>query len=157
MVKESDDKVKPLDQYTPRSGPMMGALLRNLIQEIDDTVSQALADAGFDDIRVAHHVIFQYLRPEGSRVTELAEHARMTKQAVQYLVDPLEGGGYLERVPDPDDRRAKRLRLTTRGQQVEQKAREAIASLENAWADEVGHEEFAHFFDLLYALQRPTG
>ena len=156
MVKESDYKVKSLDQHTTRPGPMMGARLRNLLREIDDAVNRALAEAGFDDIRVAHHVVFQYMHPEGSRVTELAEQARMTKQAVQYLVDHLESGGYLERVPDPEDRRAKRVRLTMRGQQVEHKAREAIAALEKAWATKVGHKEFAQFLSLLHTLHHPT-
>jgi DNA-binding MarR family transcriptional regulator len=152
MVKLSDDKVKVSDEYAVRSGPMVGALLRQLVQEVDDEVHRSLADAGFDDIRVAHHAVFQYLRPEGSRVTEIAKRTRITKQATQYLVDHLEDGGYLERIPDPEDGRSKLLRLTDRGREVEGVARKAIAQLENAWAARVGQENFAQFFAVLHDL-----
>jgi DNA-binding MarR family transcriptional regulator len=152
MVKLSDDKAKFSDDNEIRSGPMVGALLRQLVQEVDDEVHRSLANAGFNDIRVAHHAVFQYLRLEGSRVTEIAKRARITKQATQYLVDHLEGGGYLERVPDPEDGRSKLLRLTDRGQEVEQVARKAIAQLENAWAARVGQENFAKFFAVLHDL-----
>lgn len=130
----------------------MGALLTRLVQEIGDEVHRALVLAGFEDIRTAHNVVFQHLRPEGSRVTEIAERARMTKQATQYLADHLEAGGYLERFLDPDDGRAKLLRLTDRGREVEGVARKAIAELENRWATQVGREEFSQFFAVLHAL-----
>lgn len=152
MVKLPADKVNLSDEYGIRSGPMVGALLRQLVQETDDEVHRSLAEAGFDDIRVAHHAVFQYLHPEGSRVTEIAERARITKQATQYLVDHLEGGGYLERIPDPEDGRAKLLRLTDRGREVEQVARKAIARLEKTWAAQVGQKNFAQFFTVLHEL-----
>lgn len=152
MVKLPDDKVKSFDEYQVRPGPMIGALLVRLVQEIGDEIHQALVLAGFEDIRTAHNVVFQHLRPEGSRVTEIAERARLTKQAAQYLVDHLEGGGYLERVLDPEDGRAKLLRLTDRGREVERVAREAIARLENRWAARVGQENFSQFFAVLQVL-----
>jgi len=131
---------------------MVGAFLRKLVDGVDDRVHEALVAAGFEDVRLAHHVVFQYLHGEGSRVTELAERARMTKQSMQYLVDHLEEGGYLERVSDLRDGRAKMVRLTARGRSVERAAREAIARLENEWADEVGRERFAEFFTVLEQL-----
>jgi DNA-binding MarR family transcriptional regulator len=78
-------------------------------------VQRRLEQRGFGDVRPAHMMIFQHLRPEGSRVGELADRAHLTNQSVGYLVDYLERQGYVERRPDPSNRRATRVCLTERG------------------------------------------
>jgi hypothetical protein len=62
---------------------------------------EGMVAAGFEDVRPAHYAVLRHLRPEGSRVTELAEEARMTKQSMGELVVYLERRGYVERLPDP--------------------------------------------------------
>jgi len=75
-----------------------------------------LGEAGFDDIREGHGCVFGFIDVEhGSRLTDLAERSGLTKQAVGETVAHLEGLGYVERVPDPKDRRAKIIKLTPRG------------------------------------------
>ena len=70
---------------------------------------------GHPQVRNAHGCVFRYIEPDGSRLTELAAQSGVTKQAVGEFVDELEGYGYVERVPDPLDGRAKIIRLTERG------------------------------------------
>lgn len=103
-----------------------------------DAIFDALATAGFDDIRRAHGVVFEALDPGGSRVTEMAERVRMTKQAMGQLVDHLEDGGYVERRPDPGDGRAKLVMLTDKGERVAQTAIAATNRLERRWERHLG-------------------
>ena len=64
-------------------------------------VQARLEQMGFDDVRPAHMAIFQNLGPDGARIGELAERAKLTNQSVGYLVDYLEQHGYVERRSDP--------------------------------------------------------
>jgi DNA-binding MarR family transcriptional regulator len=76
----------------------------------------------------------------------------MTKQSMGYLVDDLAARGYVERVPDPTDRRAKVVRLTARGRAVEETVRKVIRQIEADWAAWLGQEEYQHLTRLLRAL-----
>ena len=119
----------------------LGTLLRMPYQVmITETVEPALAAAGFGDIRSAHLPVIRALasNPAGLRATELARYARITKQSVGYLVDHLSAGGYVERVPDPTDLRAKMVRLTPRGWTVGRKIRATVLEVEVDWAQRVG-------------------
>ena len=74
-----------------------------------------LGESGYADIRPTHGCVFRFVREDGMRLTELAELAGMTKQSVGEMVDDLVDLGYVERIPDPEDRRAKLICLTDRG------------------------------------------
>ena len=103
-----------------------------------------LAAEGFDDIREGHGCVFGFIDPEkGSRLTDLAEGSGLTKQAVGESASTLEELGYLERVPDPRDRRAKILRLTPRGLDAVAAGRRVFAEIEAEWAEELGEELIA--------------
>ena len=78
-------------------------------------IAEGLAEAGFDDVRPAHTTVFQHIKAEGSRLSELAERAQITKQSMGYLVDYLEEHRYVERRADPSDRRASLIFLTEWG------------------------------------------
>lgn len=106
------------------------ALLRRLHRE--------LATAGFADVRPAHGCVFQYAEPEGSRLTDLARRAGLTKPTVLAAVDDLERLGYVERVRDPEDGRAKLVRLTERGVAAATEGARIIASIESEWAIRLG-------------------
>jgi DNA-binding MarR family transcriptional regulator len=86
---------------------MIGALLRIPREAALRQTLDGLAASGYDDIRPAHFTVFQHMPPEGIRLTTLADAALMTKQSMGYLVDELEGRGYVERAADPADRRAR--------------------------------------------------
>ena len=117
-------------------------------------MSEGLSEAGFDDIRPAHTAVFQHIRAEGSRLSELAERAQLTKQSMGYLVDYLERRGYVERRPDPTDRRAVLICLTERGWDEIRAALAIIAQLEKEWARRLGERRMAQLRALLEELDR---
>jgi DNA-binding MarR family transcriptional regulator len=93
-------------------------LLREAFVALNDLVVPRLAEHGHAEIRPAHGAVFQYLDDDGTTVSALAERAQMTKQAMGELVAHLETHGYVARVPDPSDRRAKLVQPTERGRAV---------------------------------------
>jgi DNA-binding MarR family transcriptional regulator len=137
--------------------PNLGILLRIPFQEVVRRVSAGLEDAGFDDLRPAHTAVFQHIERNGSRLTDLAERAQITKQSMGYLVDHLEARGYLERRPDPSDRRAALVCLTERGWAEVHAALEIIAELEAEWADALGERKMQQLRALLTELAHAAG
>ncbi|HET7091885.1 MAG TPA: MarR family transcriptional regulator [Thermomicrobiales bacterium] len=132
--------------------PLLGALLRIPYQTmIVETIEPALAAAGFADIRSAHMPVLQALtwRCGGLRATELAAEARITKQSMGYLVDALEAGGYVERAPDPGDRRAKVVRLTAKGRAAVRTVRAAVRRAEADWGMRIGADRVAQLRSIL--------
>jgi DNA-binding MarR family transcriptional regulator len=115
-------------------------------------VSDGLAERGFPGIRPAHGAIGQHIADNGSRVTELAKLAQLSKPSVVYLVNDLERLGYVERVDDPDDGRAKLVRLTERGVQAQSAAREILAQIEQDWSELLGRRDFRTLRELLHRL-----
>jgi DNA-binding MarR family transcriptional regulator len=77
-------------------------------------IVDGVVGAGYPQ-KPSHSAVFAQISPEGSRLSALARGANMTPQAMGELVDELEGLGYVERRPDPTDRRAKLIMLTPRG------------------------------------------
>jgi DNA-binding MarR family transcriptional regulator len=96
-------------------GAELVTLLRTGFYGTMEYVRSRLELRGFDDVRPAHMVIFQHLRREGSRIGELANRTQLTNQSVGYLVDYLEERGYVERRPDPRNRRPTLVCLTDKG------------------------------------------
>ncbi len=117
---------------------------------------ERLHERGFDDLDAAHLNVFQYPGPQGARPTELATRLRITKQALNYLLGELERLDYLERRPDPDDLRSKRVVLTRRGAAAIHVIREAVGELETAWAQRLGPERFSELRNLLLELNEPA-
>ncbi len=134
--------------------PMIVALLRVPYQAALDSVFARL-HVEFPDLHAAHLIIFQVIDhpPAGSRLTELAERAQTSKQAMGQLVDVLERGGYVERVPDPLDRRAKQIRLTDRGWAVHERGGAVVAELQADWAAALGPDRLAQLLVLLDELR----
>jgi DNA-binding MarR family transcriptional regulator len=93
---------------------------------------------GYGDIREGHGCVFGNVDPDGMRLTELAERAGMTKQAVGEAVSDLERLGYAERVADASDGRAKIIQLTERGRAAQSAAFEIIAEIEDEWSERFG-------------------
>jgi DNA-binding MarR family transcriptional regulator len=104
--------------------------LREAFVAVNDLVLARLAARGHDAVRPAHAAVFQYLDDTGTTVSVLAQRAQMTKQAMAELVAHLEEHGYLQRVPDPADRRAKLVLPTSRGREVLSYAQSLVPELE---------------------------
>jgi DNA-binding MarR family transcriptional regulator len=132
--------------------PLIGALLRVPWEEVQRHMLERLHERGFDDLDAAHLNVFQYPGPQGERPSELATRLRISKQALNYLLGELERLDYLERRPDPDDLRSKRVALTRRGASAIGVIREAVGELEAAWAQRLGPERFVQLRSLLLEL-----
>lgn len=108
----------------------LAVLMREAFVALNDVVIARLTERGHAEVRSAHGAVFQYLDDTGTTVSALAERARMTKQAMAELVRHLETHGYVTRIPDPDDRRAKLVTPTARGHEVIAIAQELVPELE---------------------------
>jgi DNA-binding MarR family transcriptional regulator len=136
--------------------PLIGALLRMPWEAVQRHMLERLHERGFDDLDAAHMSVFQYPGPQGSRPSELAARLHVSKQALNYLLGELERLDYLERRPDPDDLRSKRVALTPRGVAAIGVIRDAVGEMETAWAEQLGARRFAQLRKLLLDLSPPT-
>ena len=130
----------------------LGVLLRSCWYAFLDDLFARLAAEGFDDLRPAYSPVFQHLERGGTRIGVLAERAQMTNQSMGYLVDALESRGYVERTPDPADRRAALVVITDRGREQIATARRLIAEIEREWEQRIGPERMAALRDALQTL-----
>jgi DNA-binding MarR family transcriptional regulator len=122
----------------PRALP---ALLTEVKLAAIDKLRERIAEAGHPEIREGHGCVFGFIDIDhGSRLTDLAASAGLTKQAVGEAVNELERLGYVTRVPDPQDGRAKIIRLTDRGMDAVIKGRRIFAAIEQEWAEQIGPE-----------------
>lgn len=135
-------------QPTTAQMPLV-ALLDRAQRLVLAELHRRLSEAGLADIRDAHGCVFGNIEPEGSRLTELAERAGITKQAVGEAVADLERLGYVDRVPDPADGRAKIIRLTETGQKAQSFGFEVFQGIERRWAEQYGEDRMAGMRELL--------
>lgn len=115
-----------------------------------------LAARGFGDLTLAQARVFARIADSGSRLTELAESAQVTKQTAGYMVDQLEAAGYVTRAPDPTDARARLVRVAGRGEQARAAAMEALQQLESAWEAHLGPHRMTALREALSALREIT-
>jgi DNA-binding MarR family transcriptional regulator len=108
-----------------------------------------LEESGYEDLRPTHGCVFRFVREDGMRLTELATYAGMTKQSVGELVDDLVDLGYVERIPDPEDRRAKLICLTDRGIKAQRVGFGLIDEVEARWAERFGRGRIAELREIL--------
>jgi DNA-binding MarR family transcriptional regulator len=140
------------DKSLNETGQTLGFLLRLAYDELQMRVYGALAENGFPDIRAAHSSVFRHIARTGSRVSDLAAQARMTKQSMAYLVETLAEGGYVTIRPDPTDARAKSVCLTARGRKVSQTLVRLSRKVEADFAALVGSGKMAVLRELLSDL-----
>jgi DNA-binding MarR family transcriptional regulator len=133
-------------------GRHVGALLLAAQRHFNEDLVAALHGRGFTDLRAAHGAVFANIDPEGTRATELARRAGITKQSMGELVDDLERKGYVERQGDPLDRRARIVVPTARGIAVDRDADEVIDTIERAYAEGLGADRLALLTEILEEL-----
>ncbi len=133
-----------------------GLLLFIPYRAMENQVFAALAEAGYGDFTVAQARVAQRIGPEGTRLTELAEAAQITKQTAGFLVDQLERAGYVERTPDPTDARARLIRVAERGQRAIPVGLAALGEVEREWTAHLGQRRMAAFRDALARLREIT-
>jgi DNA-binding MarR family transcriptional regulator len=155
MVRNSNES--QVERFLPRRPPSgtdsFGNLFRDLTQVMQEIVADELVRRGFDDLRPALLAVAQHVGANGTRLTELAERALLSKATVVRTVDELERLGYVTRRPDPTDGRAKLVVSTARAHEAERTARAAIEDIRRAWGELLGEEEMASLEALLRRLR----
>jgi len=135
---------KTPDAWIPLTG-LLDAALEAMLAEF----RAELATTEFTDVRPTHGCVFRFVRDEGMRPSRLAELANVTKQSVGEIVADLADRGYVERVPDPADRRAKLICLTEKGRRAQRAGFGLIAEVERRWIERYGAERIAALRDVL--------
>lgn len=130
----------------------------HLLRWLDATtrrVSAELAAAGGSEPgvpRASHRRLLQMISPEGTRVTDLAIRAGMTKQATGEMVDSLERAGLAKSERDPHDGRVRLVRRTPLGQRASDEAAEMIAGVEAGLRRQVGARRYDDALQVLREL-----
>lgn len=133
----------------------LGLLLFIPYRALENRVFAALAEAGYD-ITPAQARVFQRIGADGTRLTELAEQAQVTKQTAGFLVDQLERAGYVQRTSDPSDARARLVRISERGRRTIPIASAAIAEIEAEWTAHLGAAKVGQLRAALTTLREIT-
>ena len=142
----------PANTAARRSPENLGILLREPFRVGSEVLHERLAESGHPEVRPPHGDVMQYLDDAGTQVSVLALRAQITKQSMAELVLHLERHGYVERVPDPADRRAKLVRATARGEEVYAIARKVVGELEEEWTRSLGRAKMRQLRELLVEL-----
>jgi DNA-binding MarR family transcriptional regulator len=153
------------DSFCEPSGdpsPYVGAILGVVWQWVRDQLYAGVVAAGYDDLTAAHLGLWRYPGLEGLRPSQLADRRGITKQSVNDLLAHLEQRGYLKRVPDPADGRARVIRLTSKGWRLQQAIYAEAGAAESQIADILGPRRFAQLRSSLDLLAEqltgsPTG
>lgn len=131
----------------------LGVLLFVAYRALEKRAYDAIVASGAGDITLAQARVVSRVGPHGTRLSDLAEQARVTKQSAGFLVDQLEAAGYVERVPDPSDRRARLVRLTRRARVVVEVADAEVQRALQEWREHVGTERLSQVVETLRDLR----
>jgi DNA-binding MarR family transcriptional regulator len=121
-----------------------------------DRIFRAVHDAGFDDLTIAQSRLLMGIDIEGTRVSTLADRAQIAKQTATALIDKLESAGYVERVPDPSDGRARLVRMTPRAEAALPIAHAEERRIEAEWRAHLGAARMNHLRQALTSLRDIT-
>jgi DNA-binding MarR family transcriptional regulator len=137
--------------------PDLGVLAAQLQHQLQGELYERLAEDGHRGLHPRHSAVLAYLDEGGNRPTELARLSGRHKQVVGRLVDELEQLGYVERRPDPADRRAKLVVPTRRGLEQLRRRDEIVAEIEQRHAEASGRRVYAEFRNVLRGMVEPSG
>lgn len=132
--------------------PHVGAKLRLVWQWVRDQVDEGVANAGYEHLDPAHLRMLWYPGLDGRRPSDLATDRQISKQTVSYLINDLERRGYVVRVRDPLDGRARIVKLTTAGRTLEKVVNQLVLDAERQIAERLGPQRFRALCDALDAL-----
>ncbi len=140
------------DESDGHPSPYVGAMLGVVWQWVRDQLYAGVVAAGYDDLNAAHVGLWRYPGLEGLRPSQLADRRGITKQSVNDLLAHLEQHGYLLRVPDPADGRARVIRLTSMGWRLQQAIYAEAGAAQLRIAEILGPRRFAQLHSSLELL-----
>ena len=135
----------------------MSRLLLGALRGVDAGVAAALADRGAGDLRPSQAFALLLVERAGTRLTDLAARAGITRQAMMQVVDDLQAKGFVRRTGDPSDGRAKIVRMTARGRRHRAEARRALAAVEARTRRRLGDRRYDAVRAALAELAVPEG
>ena len=138
------------------SGPLIGGLLRLAWERVRQDIDAGVRAAGYHDLNPAHLAPFRSNGPDGQRPSRIAEQMGITKQSVNDLLRHLENTGYLNLVPDPEDSRARLVRLTPRGRELHAVLWTHARSVEQRLRAAIGKQPFEQFKETLLAISEES-
>lgn len=136
--------------------PSLALLMYLPYRATEKRVLDGLAAAGVDDISVAQARVLQRVGPNGTRLTDLAAQANVTKQTAGFLVEQLQRNGYLERRPDPRDGRARVIALSPKAEALLPTAAAIVAEIEGEWEQHLGPRRMRQLREGLTLLREIT-
>ncbi|MEV6825109.1 MarR family winged helix-turn-helix transcriptional regulator [Amycolatopsis sp. NPDC051102] len=125
--------------------PDLGVLAGRLLFAVQRELFSTLAERGFDDLKPRHGAVLAYLDEDGVRATDLSRLSGQHKQNIGILIDELESLGYVERRPDPSDRRAKLICPTERGIAQMRTADAIMAAIQQRHIERLGGDDYGRF------------
>jgi DNA-binding MarR family transcriptional regulator len=141
------------DQPDGEHRPYVGALMRVVWQWVREQMYAGVVAAGYDDLNAAHVGLWRYPGLEGLRPSELAGRVGIRKQSVNDLLGHLEQHGYLSRVPDEADGRARVIRLSAKGRRLQQTIYDQAGAAELRIAEILGPRRFTQLHSCLELLK----
>ncbi|HVA10448.1 MAG TPA: MarR family transcriptional regulator [Acidimicrobiales bacterium] len=144
--------LSPGDDSSGERGRYIGAMLRVVWQWVRDQMYAGVVAAGYDDLNAAHVELWRYPGLDGLRPGQLADHVGITKQSVNDLLGHLERQGYLARVPDSVDGRARVIRLTAKGRRLAETIYGEAGAAQLQIAEILGPRRFAQLHGSLEVL-----
>ncbi|HPK13757.1 MAG TPA: MarR family transcriptional regulator [Phycicoccus elongatus] len=134
----------------------LGILLFVANRSLEERAFDAVIAAGITDITSAQAKVAARIGPDGTRVSDIAAQARVTKQSAAFLVEQLETAGYVERVPDPTDGRARLVRLTPRALPLIEAANAEVERVLAEWSEHLGADRLDQLHGILLDLREIT-
>lgn len=141
-----------MDDEVAQRTPFVGALMLIGWQWVREQVFDGVRAAGYDDLNPAHIGLIRHPTLDGLRPIDIAARMQITKQSVHDLLGYMEQRGYLVREEDPSDRRARVVRLTDKGRQLERDVRAQAEAAEAQIAGMLGERRFGQLRDALQLL-----
>ena len=136
--------------------PNVGVLMYVAARSLEGRAYDALVIAGAVDVTPTQARLMAQIDPEGTRVVSLAARARIAKQSAAFLVDQLERAGYVVRVADPHDGRAKLVRLTPHARAIGDAADAEVARALGEWEEHLGPTRMRQLEETMVMLREIT-
>ena len=145
-------EIEPTSQAPEGYDDNIGRLLQLALRDFQTRCDEKLHARGYTQLSATHLTILSYIDPAGTRIVTLAERAGMTKQSMGDLIRELEAQGYVERSPDPGDKRAVIIKMVQTNTTFLTDAYNIIAEIQSEYAATLGNSGAEQLRTLLKEL-----